>query len=414
MKLKDIQRLHRTRTAKKGKLYYDDRGRVYIGTEIGQLKLYDNVIAGENIEIDEKRGIKTVSTNVDDLTDLINSLLPPAVDDCCDLLLKTVVESEEATGTIDGSNQDFTLTYAPVNCEALWIYVNGLWLSPRDFTLNGNVITIHPAPALGSLSPYVIYLRAETVDFATPKTGTPTGAVDTSNTTYSIAALDDPDSLVFTINGLTQTQGVDYFLTGTIITTATAPVLGSVLYYYGDLIFPKVYGVDSVMERPDGLINSSNTTYTTSRAAIYPAGVKVAIDGTIQDSSDFSYAGNTLTFTSAPPTGSEIMVFYTAYDCGKCCDYGARTSAVDDVVMMSDFYVGSDATSGNRVVTLPYAGSAKGKHFVVGKIDSSLNTVTIQTVGGEFIGGGSITSFALTTQDENLSLASDGTRYYIT
>lgn len=54
----------------------------------------------------------------------------------------------------------------------------------------------------------------------------PTGAVNNSNTVFTLPYLpDDPTALVFTIDGLEQTPGIDYTLNGIILTTLITPPL---------------------------------------------------------------------------------------------------------------------------------------------------------------------------------------------
>lgn len=62
MKSRSLTKLHATNSAKPGLVYFDDDGTSYIGTDNGRLRRYTEVEAGENINIEERRGVKTIST----------------------------------------------------------------------------------------------------------------------------------------------------------------------------------------------------------------------------------------------------------------------------------------------------------------------------------------------------------------
>ena len=64
-------------------------------------------------------------------------------------------------------------------------------------------------------------------------------------------------------------------------------------------------------EIPTGTINSSNVTFTLAHTPAVSAGVQVVLDGVTQyNGTDFSVTGNTITFVTAPTTGSSIYAFY--------------------------------------------------------------------------------------------------------
>lgn len=58
------------------------------------------------------------------------------------------VYAETPSGTLDGSNTLFTLTYSPVNLPAIWLFLNGVFQEPTsDFTVTGSTITYAVAPS---------------------------------------------------------------------------------------------------------------------------------------------------------------------------------------------------------------------------------------------------------------------------
>ena len=80
-------------------------------------------------------------------------------------------------------------------------------------------------------------------------------------------------------------------------------------------------------------------------------------------------------------------------------------------VLTTDGDILADATGGPILVTLPTAVGNSGQSFNVKKIDSSVNTVTVNT-GGELIDGAltQVISFQWTS----IGLVSDGTNWFIT
>ena len=73
------------------------------------------------------------------------------------------------------------------------------------------------------------YESASTTNFADSET--PSGTVNGVNTAFTLANTPSPaTSLIFTVNGQVMSPvGVDFTLSGTTITTVTAPPTGSVL-----------------------------------------------------------------------------------------------------------------------------------------------------------------------------------------
>jgi len=64
--------------------------------------------------------------------------------------LKKFEVKETPAGSINGSNQSFSIASTPHENEAVELYLNGLYLiEGTDYTLSGTSITMTPAPALG-------------------------------------------------------------------------------------------------------------------------------------------------------------------------------------------------------------------------------------------------------------------------
>ena len=85
----------------------------------------------------------------------------------------------------------------------------------------------------------------------------------------------------------------------------------------------------------------------------------------------------------------------------------AVTQVSENITLGVDHYVVLvDATNGDRFVYLPDARTCRGRHYLIGKIDSSAYSVTILPYPGQYIlGGSSVTFFQ---QFQNLEIVSDG------
>lgn len=83
-------------------------------------------------------------------------------------------------------------------------------------------------------------------------------------------------------------------------------------------------------------------------------------------------------------------------------------------VLISDYTVTGDATSGAFTMTLPAAASASGQVFMFKKIDSSANAVTIKGNGAEtiFKSGAGANTQALSSQGSAIIIQSNGTSWY--
>lgn len=74
-------------------------------------------------------------------------------------------------------------------------------------------------------------------------------------------------------------------------------------------------------------------------------------------------------------------------------------------------YICVDATSGNKTITLPDATTSRGKRYLIKKVDSSANTVTVATVSSQKID--QCDSIILNAQNAVLEIASNGTLWMV-
>lgn len=72
-------------------------------------------------------------------------------------------------------------------------------------------------------------------------------------------------------------------------------------------------GTIAYSETPSGTVNGSNVTFTLANTPPAAAGVMVVLNGVVQyQGIDYTVSGTTITFTSAPATGSSIFAYYGA------------------------------------------------------------------------------------------------------
>ena len=146
---------------------------------------------------------------------------------------------------------------------------------------------------------------------------TPAGAVDGSNTTFTLANSPSPStSLVLYRNGLFMTAGVDYSVNGAAIAfvPGATPQSGDVLtasYRYGGDAAASVAFVDS--ETPSGAIDGTNMTFTTAFAPAPGSSLALYRNGLLMKQGvDYNLAGATITFGSsiAPGSGDILTASY--------------------------------------------------------------------------------------------------------
>jgi hypothetical protein len=145
------------------------------------------------------------------------------------------VDAETPGGTLNGTNATFTLANAPDPPASLTLFRNGLLQDQNgDYTLAGSTITFEAGavPQAGDIliASYRLAVSIPGVGFVDQET--PTGATNGANATFTLSQTPSPSaSLTVFLNGVRQTLGVDYTVTGTTITflTASIPQSGDIL-----------------------------------------------------------------------------------------------------------------------------------------------------------------------------------------
>ena len=127
-------------------------------------------------------------------------------------------------------------------------------------------------------------------------------AGDGSATTFTISnAVSGEQQLMVFIDGVFQAHDT-YTVSGTTVTFSTAPANGRVITIYSAL--NNVQGSNMVLATMTG--DNSDTTLALGVTPTSENAVQVYIDGTYQNKDTYSISGQTLTFSTAPPTGTAV------------------------------------------------------------------------------------------------------------
>jgi hypothetical protein len=140
----------------------------------------------------------------------------------CASVSTTFIDAEVPSGTINGSNTIFTLANVPNPASSLALFRNGLLLTQGgDYTLASNAVTFQTGalPQTGDVlsASYRLSVSIPGVGFVDQEV--PAGAINGVNATFTLSQTPSPSvSLAVYRNGLRMTPGVDYTLSGAVIT----------------------------------------------------------------------------------------------------------------------------------------------------------------------------------------------------
>jgi hypothetical protein len=138
-------------------------------------------------------------------------------------------DGEAPVGTIDGTNRTFALSLVPVPAPSLLLFRNGMLQKQGvDYTLTGNIIDFASSTTPQSGDAITAFYRtiAElTSAYGFADATTPSGLINGVNATFTLAATPNPaSSLRLYRNGLLQSEGVDYSLSGAIVTFVSGAI----------------------------------------------------------------------------------------------------------------------------------------------------------------------------------------------
>ncbi|HEY3940612.1 MAG TPA: hypothetical protein VGL97_24500 [Bryobacteraceae bacterium] len=195
-----------------------------------QINALSPVVSGNSASLTDLTSTVTNLTNtVNGLISTVNSLTASGSD-------AVFVDAEDPAGTIDGTNETFTLAHAPAPSASLSLYLNGLEkTSGVDFTLNGASITFSASstPELGDVMEAYYRIAGTGAAGAFADAEVPSGTINGTNLAFTLGAAPSPAaSLKLYKNGVLLTQNGDYTLSGSAITfsgASSTPQVGDIL-----------------------------------------------------------------------------------------------------------------------------------------------------------------------------------------
>ena len=200
-----------------------------------------------------------------------------------------------------------------------------------------------------------------------------------STTAYALSQVtSSEDNLLVFIEGVFQQQDAYSIATASGTTTLTfsaAPANGNAILIYS--VASAVSGSNLNIDSMTG--DGSDVTLTLSISPVNENNTQVFIDGVYQSKSNYSISGTTLTFSTAPPTGTAVEVMtFTQTDINVPVD-GTVTSAK---------LSGDLTTPGALTVTGTTIANTSGGVVTLGTSGhvTSKQSLDVATAGGRFIG----------------------------
>jgi len=131
---------------------------------------------------------------------------------------------QESIGLGDGSTTQFTITNAPLNDEAILVFLNGRLIEKSNYSVNLPLIEFNTAPALG-VEVYVWYLSEGSPASPIVASGTPVvlyrtitaGEITAKQLTLPSVPANAAQVMIDAIGGSTGHYGIDYSVTGAIM-----------------------------------------------------------------------------------------------------------------------------------------------------------------------------------------------------
>lgn len=217
---------------------------------------------------------------------------------------------EDITSTFNGVTTSFP-TADQYIAGSLQVIENGIWLQAggNDYSeVTASNFTMIVAPQTGDQL-RVNYVRIS--DNASVYNETPTGTINGTNLVFTPAADYYGSSLMVMLNGITLDSGADY--TGgprKTFNMVVPPVsTDKIILAYLVNSNPKFV----FQEVPTGLINGSNTVFSTNNN--YVAGTPIVVLNGVKQTitNDYTESSvNQVTFTSAPKTGDKLWITYVS------------------------------------------------------------------------------------------------------
>ena len=136
--------------------------------------------------------------------------------------------NDSVVGDVDGINMVYELSNAPDPISSLMFYVNGVLQKQGwgdDYSLVGKMIGMTYSPSEGSsITATYSYTASTPLGASIAWTETPLGEADGINQVFTLAHVPVPSTaLMFHYNGVLQRPGLDYVLSGNVVTMTFVP-----------------------------------------------------------------------------------------------------------------------------------------------------------------------------------------------
>src|SRR6056300_607615 len=310
--------------------------------------------------------------------------------------LNQTVAVYEASG--DGSTTAFN-TGSTINAESLtWVFVDGVYQEKGTYSTSGSTVTFSTAPPSGT-SVEINNLSNVTTGGAFNHNAY-NGDGSTTDFTLSKAPGSDTDLIVF-IDGVYQNSDA-FNVSSTTLSFDTAPANGTkvIAYTIGGVVMGKTMVVNTF----DG--DNSTTAFTLSMDPINEENTQVYVGGVYQPKGTYSLSGTTLTFSEAPPTGTDNIE--------------VNISQVTTLTEVGANSVSSTAIAANAVGSAEIAAnSVDSSELVTGSIDTihigddqvTNAKLAVNSVSAVELAGNSVTSTQIAANQVGISELnlSDGT-----
>jgi hypothetical protein len=238
------------------------------------------------------------------------------------------VFSQAVAGLINGSNRTFTLPALPA-ASSLRTFYNGLLLRPTaDFTVSGTTLTTNFTPLTGEdvsaafrttpatsvstqLTTIINFFKAARclLDSITSSYPEFFDAVVPRVSGSTLILAETPTSLELYRNGAYQTVGIDYTISGDVVTPTIAPGSDAFIAwgtFAGSGTAPAFFDYLT----PIGLVNGTNAVFTLPVVPSPGASLRDYLNGQLMtEGVDYTLSGATITYTSPPPATSTHVAF---------------------------------------------------------------------------------------------------------
>src|SRR6056300_1208250 len=310
--------------------------------------------------------------------------------------LNQTVAVYEATG--DGSTTAFN-TGSTINAESLtWVFVDGVYQEKGTYSTSGSTVTFSTAPPSGT-SVEINNLSNVTTGGAFNHNAY-NGDGSTTDFTLSKSPCSDTDLILF-IDGVHQNSDA-FNVSSTTLSFDTAPANSTkvIAYTIGGVVMGKTMVVDTL----DG--DGSTTAFTLSMDPVQEENTQVYVGGVYQPKGTYSLSGTTLTFSEAPPTGTDNIE--------------VNISQVTTLTEVGANSVSSTAIAANAVGSAEIAAnSVDSSELVTGSIDTihigddqvTNAKLAVNSVSAVELAGNSVTSTQIAANQVGISElnVSDGT-----